>query len=457
MAIISDPDLLVDGRDVIVDVATKTIKLVAYNATTNPNGVILSEGATGGVSGQTLYSWLKERWKTNQTYIKYPFPMEAITPESMEFLYGWVPFDDATRKLIRTTGWAEKNMSNIVTRRYMGVVSLGSLGTTDQPYFRFGTNTSTNFTYNGPVNESVQIYGDASNGDFDFTDGDSFDLYCREQGKTYAYSNNSQIGAPVLSSIVYRFPLSNAVDLKITASDTTISTTSPWTTINVQYYAVDQMYDVDGDAVTEPYRIVVTDASGTASTQQIYEKIQYLLRQDSDIDAGAGTVNGKVASTLLSFVGDTLVGSNGVFISNLNDNYLNVVDFYDYNGVVRRYPYVAAGIINFGSNAGIADFKFWMFFSETPSGNYGTSNAVIVNDKDGNPISGVYAGTPVSFTFAYDSNTQGGRTGGTNALVKVVGIGLSGGQFIAVDHIITRSSGQSILLAPALERNYANS
>lgn len=449
MPVIFDPDDLVDSTDIVVNVSTKTIRILT-------TGIVDDEGATGGVTGQCLYSWLKEEWKTNATYIKYPFPMEAITPEQFEFINGWLPFDDATRKLLRTAGWTERTVGGVATRRYMGVVSLGSLGATDQPYYRFGSATATNFAYQGPVNEAIQIYGDASNGNFDFTDGDQLDVYCREQGKTYAYSNNLQIGASTLTYIVYRFPLSNGTDLKISASDGDISTLTPWTNISIEYFATDQLFDVDGDTIDESYRIIVTDSAGTATTQEIYEKIQWSLRQDSDIDTGAGVVNGKVASNLLSFVGDTLVGSNGLYISGLNSNYLNAVDFYDFDGILRRYPFVSAGTINFGANAGSGDFKYWMFFGTTPTGDYGTSNAIIVNDKDGVPITGTYAGNPISWTFAYDSNTQGSRTAGTNADVVIVGIGLSGGQFISVNQTITRSAGISTLLAPATERNYSN-
>jgi hypothetical protein len=449
MPTIFDPDLLADTTDVVVNTTAKTIQILTTGAVDN-------EGATGGVTGQALYSWLKEEWKTNTTYIKYPFPMEAITPEQFEFINGWLPADDATRKLIRTAGWTERNAGGAVLRRYMGVVSLGSLGATDQPYYRFGTANATNFTYQGPVNEAIQIFGDATNGNFNFTDGDTLDIYCREQGKTYAYSNNTQIGAPTLTYITYRFPLSNGTDLKISASDGDISTMTPWTNITIEYFGTDQLFDVDGDTNTEPYRIIIDDSAGTATTQQIYEKIQWSLRQNSDIDTGAGTVNGKVANGLLSFVGDTLVGANGVYIENLNSNFLNAVDFYDFNGIVRRYPFVSAGTINFGANAGSGDFKYWVFFDSTPSGDYGTSNAIIVNDKDGVPITGTYNGSPVSWTFAYDSNTQGGRTAGGNAAVKMIGIGLDGGQFISVDHTITRTAGQSTLLAPAQERNYSN-
>jgi hypothetical protein len=448
MPIIVDPDLLVDTTDIVVNTTNRTIRILTTGAVDN-------EGATGGVTGQALYSWLKEEWKSNADYIKFPFPMEAITPEQFEFINDWVPFDDATRKLIRTAGWTERTAAGAVERRYMGVVSLGSLGVTDQPYYRFGTATATNFTYQGPVNEAVQIFGDASNGNFDFTDGDNFDLYCREQGKTYAYSNNTQIGAPTLTYIVYRFPLSNGTDLKIVANDTTISTTAPYTSIDIEYFTTDQLFDVNGDTIGEPYRIII-DGAITATTQQIYEKVQYLLRQDADIDVGLGVVNGKVATGLLSFVGDTLVGANGVYISQLNDNFLNSVDFYDFNGVLRRYPFVSAGTITFGANAGSGDFIYRLFFTTNPAGNYGTATAVLVNDKDGVPISGTYSGSPVNFSFAYDSNVQGGRTAETNAAVTLVGLGLSGGQFASVDFTITRSQGIAVLLAPAVERNYNN-
>lgn len=456
MAIIFDPsDLSIASLDIVVDTTAKTIEILSTGAITNA-------GATGGVSGQCVYSWLKERWKADANFIKYPFPMEAITPEQFEFINGWVPKNDATRKLIRSAGWAEKNAAGAVLRKYAGVVSLGSLGATDQPYYRFATNTATNFTYQGPINEAVQTFGDALNGNVDYTDGDNFDVYCRELGKTFAYSNNAQIGASTgLNYIVYRFPLSNGADLKISTAaqtaDATLGATSPWSNITIEYFATNQIFEIDGNGGTiEPYRYVITDSAGTATTQQIYEKIQWSLRQNADIDTGAGTVNGKVATSLLSFVGETLNGAVGVYIANLNSNYLNSVDFYDFNGIVRRYPFVSAGNINFGANAGSTDFKYWMFHLDTPTADYGTATALIVNDKDGNPISGTYSGTPVSFTFAYDTNVQGGRTAGTNAAVKVVGIGLSGGQFVDVDHTITRTAGQSILLAPAQERNYSN-
>ena len=449
MAIIIDPDNLALTTDIAIDTTAKTIEI-------KTTGAVTDAGSTGGVSGQALYSFLKEQWKNSSTFIKFPFPMEAITPEQFEFINGWKPLNDTTRNLIRTAGWAEKSAAGAVLRKYMGVVSLGSIGGSDQPYYRWNTGAKVNFAYPGPVNQAVQIFGDATNGNFDYSDGgDTFTIYVREQGKTYGTSNNTAIGASTLSYITYRFPLSNSTDLKISASDATISTTAPWNQITVEYFTTDQMRDIDGGG-TEPYRIIVTDASGLATTQQIYEKLQYLLRQNSDIDSGAGTVTGATADALAFFLGDTLVGATGLAIDGLNDNYKNAVSLFDKNGVNRLYPFIAAGTINFGANAGSGDFEYTMFFATTPAGDFGTANAVIVNDATGTPITGTYSGSPVSFSFAYDTNTQGGRTAGTTPAVKLVGIGLAGGQYTLVDASITRSAGQSILLAPAQERNYSN-
>ena len=89
--------------------------------------------STAGVAGQALYSFMKMSWENNSSLIKYPFPMNAITNEQFEFINGWLPSNDATRKLIRTAGWAEYGSTgSAITRKYAGIITLGSLGTSDQ-------------------------------------------------------------------------------------------------------------------------------------------------------------------------------------------------------------------------------------------------------------------------------------------------------------------------------------
>lgn len=114
-----------------------------------------------------------------------------------------------------------------------------------------------------------------------------------------------------------------------------------------------------------------------ATAEEIYEKVQYLLRQASDIDATDQTVTGKTADALLTFVGDTLKagvslptnpngGGSGVIIEGFSSNDTNRLVFVDNLGTERTYPFVAAGTINFNANlVSDGDGYYWMFFQYT--------------------------------------------------------------------------------------------
>lgn len=225
--------------------------------------------------------------------------------------------------------------------------------------------------------------------------------------------------------------------------------------IGTSYYAFTVI--VDGDTTVGP------TVSGAARTAEIYEAVQYYLRQATDIDADAtATVTGKTASALLKFVGDTLVTSDGVYIDSFNTQDTNAIEFYDWSGTKRTFPYVAALTVNFGDNLQNDQYsKYWVFFTNANGNQYGTSSAIVVQDKDALDMSGdVNPAWPtkrssVSHSFNYDSNVQGGRTAGTDADITVVGIGLITGQYVKATGTILRSTANAVSLVAALERNYA--
>ena len=140
----------------------------------------------------------------------------------------------------------------------------------------------------------------------------------------------------------------------------------------------------------------------TASLAQIHTKIQYLLRQNSDIDGTSGTVTGKTASLLTNFVGDTLLagfytpnnpngGGTGVMIEGIGAADINTVTFYDNTATIRTYPYAATGSLNCNTvlSAGGTGFYRMYFTNLAGTNDYGDTNAITVNDKDGNPIQGL--------------------------------------------------------------------
>jgi hypothetical protein len=389
MALLTDPDDLNQSTEVTINTGTRQIQL-------NEAGNLSDDGVTL----QALYSFLKEEWRTDANLIPFPFPMVAITPEQFEFVEDWEPFDDATRKLIRTAGWRENDESAVTKREYIGIISLGNIdftdkNTGDRAYYAFSTDTAkTDFTYAGPVNEAIQTYGDADNGNFDKR-SDVLTLFIRVQGKTYDQATTVDIGVPegsTLSYIVYRFPLAEGADLNITDSDAVIeSANTPgqkYGNVNITYYETPQdsatIFGAGNDLTGGPWNfgVVIDATNGTGGpnliAEDLYTWVQYQLRQETDIDfsANANAQIGVLQDQLLRFVGSDLEtlsvtntdgGGSGVAIVNYNGNDTNRISFTDNTGGVRTFPFVAAGTLEFNSNL-VSDggpAKYFMFFEYT--------------------------------------------------------------------------------------------
>ena len=527
MALITDPDQLNQGTEVTFDTAALTI---ALNLAGN-----LSED---GVAGQCLYSFSKEEWLADAGLIKYTFPMLAITPEQFEIgnngskFSDWKLLDDASRKLVRTAGWAEYDNGGAVLREYLGVITLGNVDATskvvgDKAQFFFGSDTvATEFTYAGPANEAIQIFGDAANGDFDKR-GEVLTVIIRVEQKTYGQSTTTDIGVGTMTYKVERFPLSESPDNSISVADIGIDSTgdgvadvAPYSGMSITYIAhqnqgsyTDATVYAAGDVVLDvgdtqgngadkwyittaggtsagatiaadtgvtdwtlfagQYEIgttwyafgVVIDGNGAAS-QQIYEFVQWSLRQTTDIDAGAGTQIGILAEALLDFsAAPTMLtlqqsDNDGTYIDNFDSNVTNDLQFQDdtYTNATRSFPFVSAGTIAFNTNiVNDTDAQVWMFFKDANGNLIDSANAIIVQNDAGTDIATLISGAAtISFDFDYDGNVQGGRTPGTDAQVVIRVMGLNTTQFVEAEFTITRAVGLNFPLTGSLERNYQN-
>jgi hypothetical protein len=312
-------------------------------------------------------------------------------------------------------------------------------------------------------------------------------------GKTFGSANLASAGETAVDAKVIKFPLANATDLDITATDAAIAG-SPWSEVRLRYLdgaynrAVDTaalrnfgiVVDVGtysgyngvsngtttfteanfvlgaGEALsdytggtltihdaTAPDRATHTivgtpTAPGgvltivlsaaltnsetalsftmdratplTATRNQIYEKVQFQLRQATDIDETDGTVIGKMAGPLATFVGPDITfgfevgaspnpngGGTGVIVEGFDSNDTNNMFFVDNGGVKRNFPFVAAGNLLFNSNLTTDTApEYWLYYEYTnrvtnsdidtvaPSGDTydleGTLGTYIVND-----------------------------------------------------------------------------
>ena len=413
---------------------------------------------TGGVTLKALYSKLKSIWKNDSTAIKFSFPMVPITDEQMEFGNGsdaWKPGDNTTRNLIRTGGWAERT-SGATNREDAGIVTLGSLLSSEQVYFiqtNSQTAPTTNFVLTGAVNQAIQTYGDATNGNFDSR---SFlKLFVRTQARVYASSTLTDIGVTTMTYQVYRFPLASASDTNIINNDITVSAYG----VTATWYASPQTRSIGGTNYS--FSIIVDGNNKTKS--QINEALQYILRQTGDIDNGAGTRNGAVVDAFNTFVGGTLttlqINGLGIYIDNFSATDINDLRFTDNTGTIRSFPFTASLTLNFGSNlVSDASAIYRVYFTTNPTGNFGSTSAVLVQNASAVDMAGNVSGnSTITLTFAYDANVQGGRTPATDAAITVVSIGLATAQYIIATGTIGRNNTNSVSLVSALERNYAAS
>lgn len=453
MAKIIDGDDLNVGTEITIDTSAKTFTLIAAGGLVAKDGVTL----------QALYSKFIKLWETS-TYNKFPFPMYAIDAKSGQFQFGtdggsyngWKPATDATRQMLRDGGWSEYSNAGALNRQYVGIVSLGDVSAAAQLYYqRDSADAPSNFTFADEVNEGIQVYGDASNGNFDKRT--YFKSFVREYNKKYKTSILADTGQTATGAYTVNMLLSNEDDLKITAADGSM-TAGIYAPIVVEFFGSDQSKTIGGGSY--PFRKIIEGNSATL--EQIYTKMQYQLRQNADIDAGAGSVTGKTADDLCYFVGDTLYTTQGVFIENILAADLNRVVFLDQNNVQRQYPYSSAGTLNFNSfltSGGTGYYR--MYFTNdlaatVPAGNdYGTSGAITVNDKDAVAITGTISSSSVPFTFDYDGNVQrGAGSAGDDAPITIVAGNKGIAKPVVATGTISRSKGISISLVAEQDRAY---
>jgi hypothetical protein len=448
MAKITSPSQLNVGVELTLNTTANTFTL----------NVAGNYEAKDGVTLQALYSKFVQLWETT-TYNKFEFPMYTIDALSGQFQFGtdgqtfsgWKPANDTTRQGLRDGGWSEFSAAGALERQYVGIVSLGDVNAGAQLYYqKIDGGTLANFTFTDEVNEGIQVFGDTSNGNFDSRT--YFKGYVREQGKKYKDSILADTGKTGTGANIVNLLLSNEDDLKIQDSDINVAANAPYTSINVTYYATDQNRTIGG--VSYPFRTIIDGANATA--EQIYTKVQYLLRQATDIDSGAGTVTGKTASLLLNFVGDTLITTTGVYIDNYNANDINRLVFTDKNGVTRTEPFTATGTLNFNSFLTSGSTGYYRMYFTDLSGvqDYGLAGAITVNNASGVGIFGTITSASIAFTFAYDSNVQGGRTAGTDAAVTVVAGNKGSAKPVVTTYTITRATGQGISLVAENDRAY---
>lgn len=456
MAKLTSKSSLNVGTEIVIDEAAKTIRLVA-------TGNLV---AKDGVTMQAIYSKCVDLWATS-TYQDSPFPFYALDNLSGQYQIGtdgstysgWNWYDDTTRNMIRDAGWSEYNAAGVETAQYCGFVGLGTItpASTCQPYYHLAsTDSPTNFPFTDQFNVGIKVYDNVSLDKRTYAKA-----FIREYGKKFKSSVLSDTGSSGTGPFKQNFLVSNEDDLKITtllgstqATGDAAMSGAPYSGITVAYYTANQSRTIN--SVSCNFKIIIN--GNNATLEQIYAKVQYLLRQGTDINTGgtAGAKIGKIQSDLLTFVGDTLVTSQSVYIDNVLSADSNRIEFYDDSNTKRTNPYTAAGTLEFNSVLVGAGSSYRLMYAAPPgAGNdYGEAGAITVKDSANADITGTISAASISFSFDYDNSIAGG-TAGTDKAVVLIGIRPGSGKFSMATGTLSRSKTLKLSLVAEQDRVYA--
>jgi hypothetical protein len=453
---ITDPDQLtfiVNGspttENLRFDTTTKTIELVS-------GGSLV---AKDGVTGQCLFSKIKEVIKASPLLISVPLPvLEMIHDESMELVNGWQFKNTASTKMVRDCGVAYVNAAGATTAMFacfttLGQISAGtdvnadlyfvqSSATDATPVFFTHLNTGDTFG----VNELVQIYLD-TNGDGtpDYDYRSYAKVFLRRAGYTYDESSNIDIGYPELTYKKYNFPVTHAVDAGVTVADGTLA---GYAGMTIEWLAASQPYAL-GSNPSYNYRVVIT--GNLKKADEIYSWVQWRLRQGVDIDAGATNRVGKVTPALVFMDGAVLKtrfqpGVGGVHIANPSPASFNFIAQADdtFAGTYRTYPLSVTISIEFDSFlTADPDGYFWVF----PASSYGNPGAAPFQDATPANIEGSTFNKTAGLTFA--------KTYSADTPLKGIAVG-KGGAKIAIAETTLTAEGAKLVFVAGRERWYAN-
>jgi hypothetical protein len=257
----------------------------------------------------------------------------------LELDFGWEFATGSTIGLLRDTGFAYRSNSTIVAE-YAGFVQAGTLATdADVPYYLLGSDTvPVDFGVANEFNEAIQVYGDASHGNFDKRSAAYF--YSREASKTYGYYDLA--AEQSLSALTYRsylVPMTTATDSAISVP---APTGSPYTgmtlTVSVATNTINSIVYNFAEGEIE---------ANSGTVQQVYDWYQDKLLSSADIDAGAATQRGDTyGGATLSFAGGVLTTSQGLTIKNIATADVSNVIHTDDLGIGRQEAFVPSFTLN---------------------------------------------------------------------------------------------------------------
>jgi len=396
-----------------------------------------------GCQGIVLASKLVDMWDTLDLD-KYDRPFTSIEPraKSLASLNGWEPHNQDTIDAIRDTAMEIRDTATAAARQIYALWSSGDLNeTTDQ--FNFWPSSDAAITaptaavMQGYMNQMFLIYDLAGADNRNSNAGITWFTRCAEFGKTIVMQEHIVNYAEIM-------PVSaaNAVDPKLVASDGTVGAGGIYALINITDATLDYSGDVDGS----PFDFDILLEGDNQLNQTVHEKINYLLRQPTDVNESVDEVlRGDKQWPITTFSGEvfTVVG----YLLNYSAAQRNDLRVIDIIPVTRQWPSIMTLTITAATVAVGGTFSVWHTDTFGTDAAVYFQNDIAVNQQD------IAITSSKDITMAYSTYVVNGHTADTPLPVTVT---YNRPGFIEPDKLETTLSGSniSVSIAPASDPSY---
>ncbi len=377
------------------------------------------------------------------------------------FVNGRTPSTAADRNILRGSGWNELKLDGTPSRIYFGNTGLGVIEETSQPYYQLAAGGEPfDYAKAGQINEAVQVFGDATNGDFDSRTFQAVSI--RTFGFNYDRQTSIELGIAELAGYATGYAVSEGPHL--TTGDFALADVygaaqiAPWTAMTLE--ELDTAVTIGGFNEADGTFTWVLNNGDSGTLNQMVAYLDALAQTDEDINAHATNVtNGKRVDTWYTYdalgriVTRSGADANGLYLYNLPVADQQRVVYTDDAGNTKTYPFSVSVQADVGATAK-ADANAWYhgFFAA----DYNTAAAVTIQDSAAAEVKGLASSAnldnEIIFAFDYDGDTLGG-TAGTDKNCVFLCEGDGGATQAKTLFTITRSAVVSFAAAPGVETN----
>jgi len=397
-----------------------------------------------GVEGLVFNAWMTDQWDVGN-YDIYPRPFTTIEPraKSIASINGWEPEDAATTNAIRDTAMEIRPTATGAATKIYALWRSGDLDDTLDT-FKFWPSSDAAITapvaavMSGYINQLFLVY-DVDGADNTFT-GNTVTWFtrCAEEGKTIVMEEHNVSYAEII-------PVSaaNAIDPKLVATDATDFNAGIYANIDI----TDDTLAYSGDVNSVSYDFDLLIAGDSQTTQTVHEKVNWLLRQITDINQGdAGVLRGDKQWPITTFSGDVFTVQG--YMINYQVAQRNELRYVDIIPVTRSWPSIYTLTIN------APPIAVGGTFSVIHKDTYGASSAVYLDNDTPVPQQDITIGASVGIPIAFSTYNKDGHTPGDDIELVLTWNKANSIEPDFNDTIVMGAANQSVSITPTADGSY---